>query len=82
MTGKKETALDFFLQQISETLGFDEDVYEYVNKIFHEAKTIEKYQMVNFAEDYQDFYCYVDLDNQINYDKTATEYYNEIYGNG
>ena len=72
----KQTALDWFLNQDK-----PKDSTGWLNLIL-QAKQMEKEQMIEFAEDYIDYHCYADFDNQITYDKTATEYYNETYKGG
>ena len=69
MTSKKETATDFFFQKISETLGFDSEVYENIEKIFHEAKQMEKEQIVE--SHHEGYYSF---------SHSGEQYFNETYG--
>lgn len=71
----KQTALDFFFQKISETLGFDSEVYENIEKIFQEAKQMEKEQIINAYEDGH-------LMGSHNLENTGRQHYRETYGNG
>ena len=66
----KQTAIDWLVKE------FNLENYRTTVRF---AKQMEKEQMVEFAEDYIDYHCYADFDNQITYDKTATEYFNETY---
>ena len=75
----KKTAIDWLVDKINtDCLN---STYVRIDLI-QQAKQMEKEQMIEFAEDYIDYHCYADFDNQITYDKTATEYYNETYKGG
>ena len=75
----KKTAIDWLVDKINtDCLN---STYVRIDLI-QQAKQMEKEQMVEFAEDYIDYHCYADFDNQITYDKTATEYFNETYKGG
>ena len=72
----KQTTIDWLFEQLE-----NEKYYISISlyNILKRAKQIEQEKMVEFAEDYLDFHCYADFDNQITYDKTAIEYFNETY---
>lgn len=83
----KQTAIDWYIQQMGNLkdawiMYSTEEMIIHLNKLKEQAKQMEKEQMIEFAEDYIDYHCYADFDNQITYDKTATEYFNELYKGG
>ena len=82
----KQTAIDWAIKKAEDEIhiygGEGSDVMIEFLAILKQAKQLEKEQMIEFAEDYIDYHCYADFDNQITYDKTATEYFNETYKGG
>ena len=81
----KQTAIDWLVNQFLEQsieITYENMYIKLPVKALQQAKQMEQEQMIEFAEDYIDYHCYADFDNQITYDKTATEYYNETYKGG
>jgi hypothetical protein len=77
MNNKKETSLDFFFQQISEKLGFESEVYEYVEKILEQAKSMHKEEII---EAYREGRTDQQSSSDSFYNRNAESYYNEKFG--
>lgn len=75
MSNKKQTAVEWLLNEISLTTILDkEDV-----KLFKQAKELEKQQIIDFTNSFINEHTFGDYDGNVQINKTVEDYYNETF---
>ena len=70
----KQTAVEWLVENM-QRLNQHESPEEW-NKLFEQAKEMEKEQMCKFASDYVETQCNASFDGSVSVDITTEEYYN------
>lgn len=83
MSDKKQTAVRLLAQEIKEIIGpTDNRTQELlVSRAIRKAEEMHKKQMIEFANDYEQYSYKAYLSNRYSQAKSAEQYYEETYEN-